>query len=267
MGSGLHSGWFVEKQIRLTPDTIHADTQGQSEVVFGLAHLLGIQLMPRMRNWNKVTMYRPDKNIHYKNIGGWFTRTINWDLLLEYWQDLMQVVLSIHKGKVLPSWLLQKLVSDNPKNKLYLALREIGCVIRTLFLLEYASNAPLRAQIQAATAKIEAYNFFSQWIFFGGDSLIKSRDPVEYEKRIKYKDLIANAIMLHNVVDMTDVLHGMSREGFAVTSGVVATFSPYMTEHIKRFGEYFIDTSSVPPPLQPDKPFLLDEIRAESLRG
>jgi len=252
---------LLQNKSVLQPDTIHADTQGQSEVVFGLAHLLGIQLMPRMRNWNKVTMYRPSKNSRYKHIGGWFTRTINWDLLLESWQELMQVVLSIHKGKVLPSWLLQKLVSDNPKNKLYLALRELGCVIRTLFLLEYASNAPLRAQIQAATTKIEAYNLFSQWIFFGGDGLINSRDPVEYEKRIKYKDLIANAIMLHNVVDMTDVLHEMSREGFAVTPPVVATFSPYMTEHIKRFGEYFIDTSSVPPPLQPDKLFLLDEIQ------
>ncbi len=259
-------GLLQNKSI-LQPDTVHSDTQGQSEVVFGLAHLLGIQLMPRMRNWNKVTMYRPDKNIRYKNIDGWFTRTINWDLLLEYWQDLMQVVLSIHKGKVLPSWLLQKLVSDNPKNKLYLALRELGCVIRTLFLLEYASNAPLRAQIQAATSKIEAYNYFSQWIFFGGDSLIKSRDPVEYEKRIKYKDLIANAIMLHNVVDMTNVLHEMSQEGFAVTPEVVATFSPYMTEHIKRFGEYFIDTSSIPPPLQPDKLFLLEEIQVESRKG
>jgi len=40
----------------------------KNEVVFGLAHLLSIQLMPRMRNWNKVTMYRPDKNIRYKNI-------------------------------------------------------------------------------------------------------------------------------------------------------------------------------------------------------
>jgi hypothetical protein len=122
----------------------------------------------------------------------------------------------------------------------------------------------LRAQIQAATTKIEAYNLFSQWIFFGGDSLIKSRDPVEFEKRIKYKDLIANAIMLHNVVDMTNVLHEMSQEGFAVTPEAVATFSPYMTEHIKRFGEYFIDTSSIPPPLQPDKPFLLEELQSES---
>jgi TnpA family transposase len=165
---------------------------------------------------------------------------------------------------VLPSWPLQKLVSGNSKNKLYLALRYLGCVMRTLFLLEYTSNAPLRARIQAATTKIEAYNFFSQWIFFGGDRLIQSRDPVEYEKHIKYKDLIANAIMLHNVVDMTDVLHEMAWEGFAVTADDVATFSPYMTEHIKRFGEYVLDTSSVPPPLQPDKPFLLDEIQASS---
>jgi hypothetical protein len=185
----------------------------------------------------------------------------------QHWQELIQVVLSIHKGKVFPSWLIQKLVSNNPKNKRYLALRELGCVIRTLFLLEFASNAPLRAQIQAATTKIEAYNLFSQWIFFGGDSLIKSRDPVEYDKRIKYKDLIANAIMLHNVVDMTNVLHDLSREGFAVTSEGVATFSPYITEHIKRFGEYFIDTSSIPPPLQPDKLFLLEEIQVENRNG
>lgn len=258
---------LLKNKAVLQPDTVHADTQGQSEVVFGLAHLLGIQLMPRMRNWNKVTMYRPSKTSRYQNIDGWFTRTINWDLLHEHWQDLMQVVLSIHKGKVLPSWLLQKLVSDNPKNKLYLALRELGCVIRTIFLLEYASNAPLRAQIQAATTKIEAYNLFSQWIFFGGDGLITSRDPVSYEKRIKYKDLIANAIMLHNVVDMTHVLHDMSQEGFAITPDVVATFSPYMTEHIKRFGEYFIDMTSEPPPFTPDKPFLSAEIQGNSLAG
>lgn len=172
------------------------------------------------------------------------------------WQELMQVVLSIHKGKVLPSWLLQKLNTDNPKNKLYLAFRELGCVIRSMFLLEYVSNAPLRREIRAATTKIEAYHSFSDWIGFGGDSVLKSRDPVEYEKRIKYKDLIANAIMLQNVVDMTEVLHAMAQEGHEVTLDVIATFSPYLVEHIKRFGEYVIDTETVPPPLQPDKFFL-----------
>jgi len=44
---------------------VHADTQGQSEPVFGLAHLLGIKLFPRMRNWNDVTFYRPEKGDAY----------------------------------------------------------------------------------------------------------------------------------------------------------------------------------------------------------
>jgi TnpA family transposase len=251
---------LLENNSVLQPDTVHADTQGQSEIVFGLAHMLGTKLMPRMRNWNKVSMYRPDKTTKYRHIDAWFTRVVNWALIEEHWEELMQVVLSIHKGKILPSWLLQKLTTDSPKNSLHLAFRELGRVIRTLFLLEYVSSPALRVQIRAATTKIEAYNYFSQWITFGGDGIFKSRDPIEYEKQVKYKDLIANAIMLQNVVDMTDALHDMAREGHPVTPDVVATFSPYLREHIKRFGEYIIDTEALPPPLQPDKPFLTPEM-------
>lgn len=247
---------LLKNQSVLQPDTVHADTQGQSEVVFGLAYLLGIKLMPRMRNWNKVTMYRPNKKATYQHIETWFTRHVNWSLIEELWPDMMQVVLAIHKGKVLPSWLLQKLTTHSPKNRLYLAFRELGCVIRTMFLLEYVSDTPLRRQIRAATTKIETYHRFSDWIFFGGDGTLRSRDPVEYEKRIKYKDLIANSIMLQNVADMTNILHEMVQEGYEVTPDVVATFSPYLTEHLKRFGEYIIDLDSIPPPLQPDIPFL-----------
>lgn len=36
-----------ENESDVKPDTIHADTQGQSNAIFGLAYLLGIQLMPR----------------------------------------------------------------------------------------------------------------------------------------------------------------------------------------------------------------------------
>jgi hypothetical protein len=36
-----------------------------------------------------------------------------------------------------------------------------------------------------------------------------------------------------------------------------------MTEHVKRFGEYFIDMNSAPPPFTPDKPFLSAEIQVK----
>ncbi len=40
------------------PDTIHADTQGQSYPVHALAHLFGFDLLTRIRNWKDLTFYR-----------------------------------------------------------------------------------------------------------------------------------------------------------------------------------------------------------------
>ena len=42
---------LLKNKSDIQPDTLHADTQGQSTPVFALAHLLGINLMPRIRNW------------------------------------------------------------------------------------------------------------------------------------------------------------------------------------------------------------------------
>jgi TnpA family transposase len=177
-------------------------------------------------------------------------------LIETHWQDLFQVVLSIQAGKVLPSMLLQKLGSYSRKNRLYRAFQELGCAARTLFLLDYISDPFLRQYIQAATTKIESYNNFLDWIAFGGHGILTPRDPVEQEKRIKYMDLVANAVMLHNVATMTDVLHQLSQEGHVITAPMVARLSPYLTQHIKRFGDYVLDMEAKPDPLQPDKAFL-----------
>ncbi len=230
------------------PDTLHADTHGQSEPVFALAHLLGINLYPRMRTWNDVAFYRPDKNTRYKHIDSLFTKTADWSLIETHWKDLMQVVLSIQAGKVLPPMLLRKLNSNNRRNKLYRAFRELGRVTRTLFLLRYISEAEFRQTIRAETTKVESYNVFLDWITFGGQ-IIKSGDPVEQEKLIKYSDLVANSIMLQNVVDLTAVLANMAEEGYTITKELVAAFSPFIREHIRRFGKYDVDMEQRPPDL------------------
>jgi len=241
---------LLNKNSVYQPDTIHADTHGQSESVFALAHLLGIKLYPRMRTWNDVAFYRPDKKTKYKHVDSLFTKTVDWKLIERHWQDMMQVVLSIQAGKVLPSMLLRKLNSNNRKNKLYRAFRELGRVNRTLFLLRYVSEEEFRQTIRAETTKVESYNDFTDWIVFGGE-LIKSGNPVEQEKQIKYTDLIASAIMLQNVVDLTYVLNEMSDEGIPVTEALVAGLSPYIRDHIRRFGKYDVDMDEYPPDLDP----------------
>jgi TnpA family transposase len=60
---------------------VTGDTQAQNAVVFGLAHLLGIRLMPRIRNWKDLTLYRPTPQSHYEHINTLLSGDIDWDLI------------------------------------------------------------------------------------------------------------------------------------------------------------------------------------------
>ena len=236
----------------IQPDTVVSDTQGQSTPVFGLAHLLGIKLMPRIRNWKDLIFYRPSKEARYQHLMPLFNKGyIDWTLIETHWQDMMQVVLSIKAGKVLPSTLLRKLNNYSRKNKLYQAFRELGRAMRTMFLLRYISDENLRRYITAMTNKVEAYNRFTKWLSFGGEEgVIAENDPDEQEKRIKYTDVVANAAIFQTVVDMTQVLVKLNQDGFSITREDLAALSPYLTHHIRRFGDYVVDLSQTPPPFE-----------------
>jgi nitrogen regulatory protein PII-like uncharacterized protein len=73
------------------------------------------------------------------------------------------------------------------------------------------------------------------------DGFIAGNDPEQQEKVIKYNDLVANAVIFQNVVDLTAIVHQLRREGYYVNTEDLSTISPYLTIHIKRFGDYVID--------------------------
>jgi TnpA family transposase len=50
---------LMKNASKIQPDTVFADTQGQSTPVFAFTHLLGIKLMPRIRNWKDLKFFRP----------------------------------------------------------------------------------------------------------------------------------------------------------------------------------------------------------------
>ena len=89
--------------------------------------------------------------------------------------DMLRVALSIKAGTIMPSTILRRLATYSRKNKLYFAFRELGRVVRTIFLLQYISDLELRQVIQAATNKSEAFNKFVQWVCFGGEGVIECR--------------------------------------------------------------------------------------------
>ncbi|MEV5779085.1 transposase [Streptomyces antimycoticus] len=156
---------LLKNTSEVKPSTVHADTQGQSQPVFALAHLLGFDLMPRIRNWKGLTFYRPSKphrvRAHRRAVRGAWQRTIDWDLTESQFRDLVRVAISVREGAISSSTLLKRLHSGSRKNATYTAFRQVGRVIRTVQLLRYLSDAPLRRRVTATTNKVEAYNGFS----------------------------------------------------------------------------------------------------------
>ncbi|MFP3647680.1 Tn3 family transposase [Paraburkholderia sp. SIMBA_054] len=228
---------LLKAGLSVKADTVHTDTQGQSAAVFAFTHLLGIRLMPRIRNWKDLVLYRPDSEAKYRHVDRLFTATIDWVLIERHWQELMQVALSIQAGTISSPLLLRRLGSESRKNRLYLAARELGNVVRTVFLLEWISSRELRQDVTANTNKIESYNGFAKWLSFGGD-VIAENEPEEQQKRLRYNDLIASSVILQNTVDMMRALRDMVADGEKVRAEDIEFLSPYPTHNIRRFGRY-----------------------------
>jgi TnpA family transposase len=129
---------------------LHVDTQGQSEPVFGLAYLLAIQLIPRIPNRKDLTLYGPTDRFaheHIAHIRELFSDTIDWTLITTHLPDILRVALSIGQGKVRSSTILRKLRTESHKNKRYVAFRQLGRVVRTIFLLHFINDEALQTMV------------------------------------------------------------------------------------------------------------------------
>lgn len=71
----------------IQPDTLYADTQGQSAPVFAISYLLGIKLMPRIRNWKDCAFLRPSPDATYEYIDPLFKGVVNWNLIQTHWHS------------------------------------------------------------------------------------------------------------------------------------------------------------------------------------
>jgi TnpA family transposase len=241
---------LLEQKSDADPDTIHADTQGQSYPVHALAHLFGFDLLTRIRNWKDRTFWRPDRETVYRHIDSLFgepgQNVIDWELIHTHWRDLMRIAISIREGRLPSTLLLRRLSTGSRRNNVYRAFRELGRAICTITLLRLISEPELRAQIDAATNKVESYHEFAGWLAFGAEEIARN-DPAEQEKLIKANTLLANCAIFHIALDMTAAVRQLRADGHPVSLDDLATTAPYITERTRRFGEYPIDGLDNPP--------------------
>lgn len=198
--------------------TIHStDTHGFSEIIFGVAHLLGYTFAPRIKGFKKSVLYSPFARSVYTaqdNFTIFPDRMINEELILSQWDNILRLIVTIALRETTASQIFKRLSSYSYQHPLYQALKEYGRLIKTQFLLHYLDDVELRQAIERQLNVVELTHRFSKAIFFGDNQEFRAETKEEQEVIAGCKQLIQNAIVLWNY--LSDISHLSKSENHLV---------------------------------------------------
>jgi TnpA family transposase len=114
----------------------YADTGGFIDHVFAVTSILGYQFIPRIRDLPSKWLYVFDPANSPKELGGLLGGKVREGPITSNWPDILRIAATMTAGTIAPSQILRKLASYPRQNDLAAALREIGRVERTLFMID-----------------------------------------------------------------------------------------------------------------------------------
>ncbi|HAQ5360466.1 TPA: Tn3 family transposase [Enterococcus faecium] len=220
----------------------YTDTAGYTDQIFGLTHLLGFKFAPRIRDLSDSKLFTIDKASEYPKLEAILRGQINTKVIKENYEDVLRLAHSIREGTVSASLIMGKLGSYSRQNSLATALREMGRIEKTIFILNYISDESLRRKIQRGLNKGEAMNGLARAIFFGKQGELRERTIQHQLQRASALNIIINAISIWNTLHLTTAVEYKKRTG-SFNEDLLHHMSPLGWEHINLLGEYHFNGS------------------------
>ena len=109
--------------------------------------------------------------------------------------------------------MLRKLGSYPRQNGLALALRELGRLERSLFMLEWIQNPNLRRRVQVGLNKGESRTALARAVFFNRLGEIRDRSFEQQRYRASGLNLVTAAIVLWNTTYLERAIQAMKDRG------------------------------------------------------
>jgi TnpA family transposase len=227
---------YHESDLRI--EEHYTDTAGFTDHVFGLMHLLGFKFAPRIRDLGDTKLFIPKSDMAYGALKPMIGGTINIKQIKIHWDEILRLATSIKQGTVTASLMLRKLGSYPRQNGLAVALRELGRIERTLFVLEWLQSVELRRRVQAGLNKGEARNALARAVFFNRLGEIRDRSFEQQRYRASGLNLITAAIVLWNTVYLERATNSLRVNGNTIDDEHLQYLSPLGWEHINLTGDY-----------------------------
>jgi TnpA family transposase len=143
--------------------------------------------------------------------------------------------------------ILKKLAASSKPSQLAKALRELGRIERSLFMIEWYSNPALRRRCQAGLNKGESAHKLKRAVFFHERGEIRDRSFESQAFRASGLNLVVSAIVHWNTVYLSRAVAHLRQSGRTIPDILLKHVSPLSWEHINLTGIYSWDTEQQMP--------------------
>jgi len=216
----------------------YVDSHGQSEVAFAFCHLLGFDLMPRLKAIASQKLARPRAGSAevYPHLQPILTQPINWALIQHHDDDMVKYATALRLGTAEAEAILRRLTQPEVQHPTSRALMELGKAVKTSFLCRYLHDEARRREIHAGLNVVENWNSANGFIFYGKGGEIATNRLDDQEVAVLSLPLLqiclvyANTLMIQNVLADPAWMARITSEDFrALTPLVYSHMNPYGT--------------------------------------
>lgn len=220
----------------------YVDTHGQSEVAFAFCHLLGFNLMPRIKRIHSQKLYRPEINNPdaYSNLQDVLTRPIKWDLIKQQYDQMIKYATALRLGTAETEAILKRFTRNNLKHPVYQALAELGKAVKTIFLCSYLHSEEMRIKIHEGLNVVENWNSANSFIFYGKSGEISTNRLEDQEISVLALHLLQNCLVYINTLMIQQVL-SKDEWKHTLTKEDLRALTPLIYNHINPYGNFELD--------------------------
>lgn len=223
----------------------YVDSHGQSEVAFAFTHLLGFQLMPRLKRIKTQKLYRPftGQSDAYPHLQPILTRPINWDLIRTQYDQMVKYATALRLGTAETEAILKRFSKNPFKHPTYLALMELGRVIKTIFLCQYLDNEAVRREVNEGLNVVERWNGVNDFIFYGKGGEFASNRLETQELSVLSLHLLQICLVYVNTLMIQSVL-AQEHWSKKLTATDLRAITPLIFGHVNPYGTFKLDMNS-----------------------